>query len=72
MEYVPHRYTKRGGGYEDIYSQKSIIGNVVCMKRLMIATKVCGQLTSIHTYFYDICFSGVKTSDEAIAEGVDF
>ena len=52
--------------------KKIIIGNVVCMKRLMIATKVCGQLTSIHTYFYDIWFSGVKTSDEAIAEEVDF
>ena len=42
------------------------------MKRLMIATKGCGQLTSNETHFYDILFSGVKMVEEAVAEGVYF
>ena len=32
----------------------------------------CGQLTSNNTYFDDSWFSGVKTGDEAMAEGVDY
>ena len=42
------------------------------MKIIIMAIKGCGQLKSRNTYFYDIWFSGVKTSDEAIAEEVDF
>ena len=43
-------------GKEDIKTstfQKDIGGTAVCMKRLMMATKGCGQLTSNGTYFYD-------------------
>ena len=48
------------------------IGRASCRKRLMMDTKVCGQLTSNNTYFSDIWFSGVKTSQEAMSEGVDY
>ena len=40
--------------------QKDIVGNTVCMKRLVIDNKGCGQLTSNDTYFYDSWFSSVK------------
>ena len=40
------------------------------MKRLMVDTKGCGQLTLNGIYFYDSWLSGVKTADEAMAEGV--
>ena len=40
------------------------------MKKLMRGTKGCGQLSSNDTYFADICFSGVKTAEEAIFEVV--
>ena len=52
--------------------QKYIRGNSALMKRLMMATKGCGQLTSNDTYFADICFSGVSKADEAMAEVVDY
>ena len=42
------------------------------MKRLAIATKWCGQLTSNDTYFADSWFSSVKTSDEMETAGVDY
>ena len=42
--------------------QQQIGRTVACMKRLMMATKGCDQLTSNETYFYDIWFSGVKTT----------
>ena len=47
-------------------------GTAECTKRLMMATKVCGQLTSNDTYFDDIWFSVVQTDDEVITEGVDY
>ena len=38
-------------------------GTTVCMKRLAISTKGWGQLTQNDTYFADIWFSSVKTSE---------
>ena len=52
--------------------QQEIGGTAVFMKRLMMAKKGYGQLTSNYTYFYDIWFSGVKTADEEMAQGVDY
>ena len=40
--------------------QNILGGPTVYMKRLDIATKGCGQLTSNNTYFSDSCFSSVK------------
>ena len=37
-----------------------------------MATKGCDQLTSNDTYFSDSWFSGVKTAEKAMAEGVDY
>ena len=42
------------------------------MKRLAIATKGSVQLISNDTYFDDMCFSYVKTADEAMAAGFDY
>ena len=42
------------------------------MKILAMDTKGCGQLTSNDTYFDDICFSSVKTAEEAMAVGVNY
>ena len=42
------------------------------MKRLAIANKGCGQLTSINTYFADGWFSSIKTAEEMAAAGVEF
>ena len=44
----------------------------MCMKRLAISTKGCGQLTSNNNYFPNIWFSYVKTSEEMAAAGVDY
>ena len=44
----------------------------MCMNRIAIATKVCGQLTSNETYFSDSWFSSVKSSEEAMSVGVDY
>ena len=52
--------------------QKYLGGNNACLKRLLIATKGCGQLISNETYFADIWFSYVKKDEEAMAAGVDF
>ena len=41
--------------------QKYLGWTVACMKRLVMDTKVCDQLTSNDTYFPGIWFSGVKT-----------
>ena len=49
-----------------------IVGTAAYMKRLMMATRVCGQLTSNDTNFSGSWFSGVKTSEEAMAMRVDF
>ena len=50
--------------------QKNLGGTAACMKIITMATKGCCQLTSNYTYFTDIWFIGVKTDDEAMAEGV--
>ena len=42
------------------------------MKIIMMSTKWCGQLASNDNYFADSWFSGVKTAEEAMAEGVDY
>ena len=52
--------------------QQQIRGTAAFMKRLMMATKGCVQLTSNDTYFYDSWFSGLETAKEAMAEGVDY
>ena len=49
-----------------------IRGTTACIKRLSIATKGCVQPTSNNTYFADSCLSSVKTSEEAMAVGVDY
>ena len=54
-----HIYTQKGK--EDMKTstfQKYIGVTAVCMKRLIMAKKGCGQLTSNDTYFSDIWFSG--------------
>ena len=52
---------------------KSVLGGTAeCMKRLAIATKGCGQLTSNDAYFVDSWFSSVKTAEEMAAAGVDY
>ena len=50
--------------------QQQIGGTEVCIKRLIMDTKGCGQLMSNGTYFSDRWFSGVKMDEEAIHEGV--
>ena len=52
--------------------QKYIGSNAACMKRLMMATKGCGKMTSNDTYFYDIWFNRIRMDDEVMAEGVDY
>ena len=52
--------------------QSVLGGTAACMKRLAIATKGCGQLTSNDTYFSDSWFSYVKTAEEMAAAGVDY
>ena len=52
--------------------QKYIGGTAAYMKRLLMSTKGCVQLTSNDTYFSDIWFSSVKMSEEVMAAGVDY
>ena len=52
--------------------QSELGGTAACMKRLAIATKGCGQLTSNNTYYADSWFSSVKTSEEMAAAGVNY
>ena len=52
--------------------QKYIGGTTVFMKRLAIATKGCGQLTSNETYFADSWFGSVKTYGESMDSGVHY
>ena len=42
------------------------------MKMLMMATKGCVQFVLNDTYFSDSWFSGVKTAEEVMTEGVDY
>ena len=52
--------------------QNHLGGTTACTKRLAIATKGYGQLTSNDTLFADILFSYVKTDGELAATGVDY
>ena len=52
--------------------QNVLGGTTVCMKRLAISTKGCGQLTSNDTYFPDSWFSSVKNAEEMTDAGVDY
>ena len=52
--------------------QSELGGTAACMKRLAIATKGCGQLTSNYTYFTNSWFSSVKTAEGMSAAGVDY
>ena len=42
------------------------------MKILAMDNKGCGQLISNDTYFYDSCFSSVKSAEEVMAAGVNY
>ena len=44
----------------------------MCMKRLVIATEGCGQMTSNDTYFSDSWFSILKMAEEMAAAGVGY
>ena len=62
-------------GKEDMKTskyQKDLGGYTVFVKRLAIATKGCGQLTSNDTCFADSWISSVKTAEEAMAAGVNY
>ena len=52
--------------------QKDLGVTAASMKILSMDTKGWGQLTSSDTYFSDIWFISVKTSEEAMAAGVDY
>ena len=52
--------------------QNHLGGTTACTKRLAIATKGYGQLTSNDTHFADIWFSYVKTAEDMAAAGVDY
>ena len=52
--------------------QKYTGGTDTCMKILVMANKVCVQLTPNETYFSDSLFSGVKMSEEVMTAGVDY
>ena len=52
--------------------QNVLGGTANCMRRLAIATKWSGQLTSNDTYSADIWFISVKNSEEMAATGVDY
>ena len=51
--------------------QKYIRGTTACMKRLMMATNGCVQMTLNYTYYSDSWFNGVKMAEEAMALRVD-
>ena len=52
--------------------QQQIGGTAACITRLIRDTKGCDQMTSNETYFTDRCFSGVKTVEESMYEGVEY
>ena len=52
--------------------QSELGGTDACMKRLAIATKACGQLTSSDTYFADSWFSSVKSAEEMAVSWVNY
>ena len=52
--------------------QQQIGGTTEFMKRLMVATKGCSQLTSNDTYFADSWFSVLMMAEELMVEKVDY
>ena len=52
--------------------QKYLGGTATYTKRVEMATKGCGQLTSNYTYFADSWLSSVKTAEQAMATGVEY
>ena len=46
--------------------QHQIGWNGACIKRLIMSSKGCGQMTSNYTYFTNSYFSRVKTYEEAM------
>ena len=50
--------------------QQQIVGTAACMNITMKDNKVCGQLLSNDTFFADRWFSGVKTAEKVMVEGV--
>ena len=69
---VTPRDQKGEGGYEDAEISKFLGDTTACMKRLAIANKGCGQLTSNDTYFSYRLFSSVKIAEDMAAVGVDY
>ena len=66
-----HLEIKKGGeAMKTSKFQNVLVGTTACMKRLVIATKGCGQLTSNNTYFADSWFSSVKNAEEMADAGV--
>ena len=55
-----------------LYFQKDLGDTTACTKRLAIATKGFGQLTSNDNYFSDRCFISVKTAEDMADAGVDY
>ena len=52
--------------------QSELGGTAACMKRMAIATKVCGQLISNDTYFANSWFGSVKNTEDMTAAGVNY
>ena len=51
--------------------KQEILRTGAYVKRIIRSTKGCGQMSSNYTYFSDVWFIVLKTSEEAISEGVD-
>ena len=68
-----HLEIKKGKEATKISKLKKVQGGTdACMKRLAVATKGCGQLTSNDTYFADSWFSYAKTAEEMAAAEVGY
>ena len=68
-----HLYIQKGEEAMKTPKFQIFLGDTtVCMKRLAIANKGCGQLTSNDTYFSYSWFSYVKTAEDMAAAGVDY
>ena len=66
-------YIQKGKDYMKTSEfQKYLGGTDPCIKRLVISTEGCGQLTLNETYFHDSWSSSVKTAEEKIATGVNY
>ena len=61
LGYILYLDIKRGNESMKSFSfQQQIRKEADCMKRIMRATKGCGQLSSNYTFFADICLRVVK------------